>query len=93
MCEALHRRASAPALLSGVSEIDETPEDNMLTEEMMRAAVQERDQAIADFRREEEWREFLRETGTAAGAPRGRTFVPSISIAGIRQFVGALGRA
>ena len=36
----------------------------MLTEEMMRAAVQERNQAIANFQREAEYRN-LRETDTA----------------------------
>ena len=65
----------------------------MLTEEMMRAAVQERNQAIANFTREAEWRESLRETdATLVEAPSQRrtwrTFVPSI-----RQLVGTLGRA
>ena len=65
----------------------------MLTEEMMRAAVQERNQAVENFEREARYREFLRETdATLIETPRSRrtwrTFVPSI-----RQLVGALGRA
>ena len=70
----------------------------MLTEEMMRAAVQERNHEIANFEREARWHNFVKEADAAlAEAPRQRpswrTFLPSISIAGIRQLVGARGRA
>ena len=70
----------------------------MITEEMMRAAVQERNHEIANFEREAKWHNFLKETDAAvAEAPRQRpswrTLVPSLNVASIRQFVGALGRA
>lgn len=68
----------------------------MYTEEMARAAQQERNQEIANIQREAEWRKFLSETDATSSPSRNwtwQTFIPNIKVAGIRQFVGALGRA